>query len=179
MAELLRVLIDVMEFLWPHKKVMEWERGILYWNGRFNRVVGPGGYWCLWWFEDLKTILMVPDPRTTPVMDVTLRNGDILTVSATVVLVTRSAAKAMNLVAKHDESGLETAGAILCDTLADLDGQRLEPERRRGLIKTCLKAINGELEEYGMEALSLRFNTFVRAHRTYRLLTSSPVIPAP
>lgn len=174
MADLVRLLLEVVEFLWPHKKVMEWERGLLYWNGRFVRVVGPGGYWCLWWFHDLKTIVMVPDPRTTPVQDVTLKDGDILTFSATLVFYVKSAAKAMNLVAKHDESAVETAGAILCDTLADLEGERLEPDRRRGLIRTCLKAINAELDEYGIGVQSLRFNTFVRADKTYRLLTSSP-----
>lgn len=170
MAEFLRVLVDVAGYLWPFRIVWEWEAGAYYVAGRYWRQVGRGCWPVVPFFCDVKTIDLVPDVYTTGLNDITTKDGGILSFEASVTLVVIDAPAALNSVVRYDETAVEVAGAILADTLADLDAERLSPERRRGLIRTCLTAINRELNAYGVEVTALRFTTFVREVRTYRIL---------
>ena len=174
MAELLRVLVDVIGFLWPFRIVWEWEAGAYYVCGRYWKPVGKGCWPVLPFFCDVRTVNTVPDIYSTGLQDITAKDGDILTFAASLTLVVTDAAAALNRVVRHEETATESAGAVLAVTLADLGAERLDPARRRGLIRTCLAEINRELAEYGIEVTALRFTTFVRGARTYRLLTPTP-----
>jgi hypothetical protein len=168
-GDLVRLILEVVEFLWPNKKVMEWERGVLYWCGRYRKTVGPGSYWCLWWFEDLRTVEVVRDTYKTEVQQITTKDGDTLTFQAAMSLYVDDVALATNSVVRHDETAIEDAAAILADTLADLDAGRLDPEKRRALLKTCKAKVDEELATYGLHTGYLRFTNFVRGVRTYHL----------
>ena len=164
-----RFLIEVLEFIWPFRKVMEWEMGVLYVNGRYRRTVGPGVYPIFWWFVEIRTVDVVRDNWTTPLQTITVRDGGTLTFSATASLEVFDAALATNAVLNNAESAMEDVSAILADTLADLDVARLDPERRSRLLKTCTAAVNETLGSYGMRVTNLRFNNFVRDIRAYRV----------
>lgn len=170
MAELLRALVDVIGYLWPFRIVWEWEAGAYYICGHHWRPVGRGCWPVIPFFCDVKAVNIVPDVYSTGLNDITTKDGGILSFDATVTLVVTDAGAALNSVVNYEETVVETAGAILADTLADLDAERLSPDRRRGLIRTCLTAINREVVGYGVEVTALRFTTFVRDVRTYRLL---------
>jgi len=170
MAELLRALVDVIGYLWPFRIVWEWEAGAYYVCGRYWKQVGRGCWPVIPFFCDVKTVNIVPDVYSTGLNDITTKDGGILSFDATVTLVVTDAAAALNSVVNYDETVVEVAGAILADTLADLDAERLDPERRRGLIRTCLTAVNREANEYGVEVTAIRFTTFVRRCKTIRLL---------
>lgn len=172
MAEPLSIaqaFVSFIEFAWPFKKVMEWERGSLYWRGHYTKTLGPGTYFCWWWFEDLKTTEVVRDTYKTEVQQITTKDGDTLTFQAAMSIFVDDAALAINNVVRHDETAVEDAAAILADTLADLDAARLEPERRRALLRTCKKLVDDELKEYGLRTGYLRFTNFVRGVRTYHV----------
>jgi regulator of protease activity HflC (stomatin/prohibitin superfamily) len=178
MAEFLRVLLDVIEFLWPLRIVWEWEGGGYYVCGRYWRKVGPGCWPVVPFFCDIKTVDMVPDIYSTGLQDITTKGGDVLTFEASVTFIVTDAAEALNAVVRHEETTVESAGAVLADTLADVEEERLDPTRRKGLIRTCMTRINEELTLYGTEVTALRFTTFVRKQRTYRLLMNDTGAPA-
>lgn len=175
MAELLRVLVDVIGYLWPFRIVWEWEAGAYYICGIYFRPVRRGCWPVIPFFCDVRTVNRVPDIYSTGLQDITAKDGEILTFAASLTLVVTDAAAALNRVVRHEETATECAGAVLADTLADLGSERLDPERRRGLIRTCLAAINREVAEYGVEVTALRFTTFVRGARTYRLLSPTGI----
>ena len=164
-----RFIVEVLEFAWPFRKVMEWEMGVLYVNGRYRRTVGPGVYPIFWWFTEVRTVDVVRDNWTTPLQTITVRDGGTLTFSATVSLEVFDAALATNAVLNNTESAVEDVAAILADTLADLDAARLEPDRRRALLRTCVNTLNETLGTYGTKVTGLRFNNFVRDIRAYRV----------
>lgn len=174
-----RFILEVLEFVWPFRKVMAWERGVLFVFGRYRRTLEPGVYPIVWWFAEVRPVEVVRDNWTTPLQTITVRDGGTLTFSATASLEVFDAAEALTKVVDHAESAMEDVSAILADKLADLDAARLEPDRRRALLKTCTAAVNETLGSYGMRVTNLRFNNFIRDIRAYRLLGSSqgPLTP--
>lgn len=170
-----RFIVEVLEFVWPFRKVMAWERGVLYVNGKYRRTLEPGVYLILWWFMEIRTVDVVRDNWTTALQTITVRDGGTLTFAATASLEVFDVADAMNNVVNHSESAMEDVSAILADKLADLDVARLDPDRRRALLKTCIATLNETLGTYGTKVTALRFNHFIRDIRAYRLLGSQGI----
>jgi regulator of protease activity HflC (stomatin/prohibitin superfamily) len=168
-AEFLRLLLDAIQYIWPFRMVRTGEVGVFFVLGRARRMVAPGVYPVLWWFMDVRAVPVKRDNYETLLQTITLKNEDTLTFNATVSFIITNSMLALTEVQRYDETATEDAAAVLADTLADLDVGRLDPAKRRGLLRTCTAAVNAVVEPYGVHVESLRFNNFVHNIKTYRL----------
>lgn len=170
MASFLQVLIDALEFLWPFRQVMEWERGVRYTLGRSGAVLPPGTYPVIPWFIEVKTVDAAVDVIGTEEQTIDLTDGSTLTFTASAKLRVVRPDAALNRVVDYEDNVAEDIAAVLADTLADMPVDRLDPDRRRRLLATCVLATNKETEEYGMEVISIRFTDFIREVNVVRLI---------
>ncbi len=180
MADLLKLLMDLLQPLWPFRLVWTWQVGLYYFAGRYQGTVGPGLKVIVPYLCDVKYISVVPEIYTTPLQTVTLRDGSPLTYSASVTVVIRDANAAYNRLGRYAETVVEMAAAILSEGLADADPDRFDPARgKRDRLLSELRAdINDAAREYGLEVTALRVNNFVRGARTVRLLLDRAVLGA-
>ena len=126
MTDLLRLILDTVQFLWPFRKVEEWEQGVLYMRGRWWRhwpaqkglgwAVGPGIYLLLPWFMEVRPVSVVPAPDSTALQNITLRNGTVLNWSATIVRQVEHAPNALNQTDHWPKSTLEVASGLIAGT---------------------------------------------------------------
>lgn len=170
MEGFLRVLFDSIAYLWPFRIIKTWQRGGLYEYGKFIRVLGPGCWPIIPFFTDVLEISVVPAIVRTPRLDITLSDGSSLTFAAAAWAKVASYDLAINTVDDFKETTQELMAAVLAEQLAEIDGARVQPSRRKGLIKTLTVEINKESSLFGIEVTGLRFTTFVTSVRTYRLL---------
>lgn len=162
LTDFLRLLLDVIAYLWPFKIVWQWERGSYYIIGKYWRDVGPGCWPKLPFFTDVKTEGVVSGTYGTPLQTITTKDGGTLTFSASMKMRVVDLGKSFNNVLNWDENAIEDASASLADKLADVDASKLEPEARNRLIGACKRALEAELGYYGLAVDRLRFNNFVR-----------------
>jgi hypothetical protein len=177
-GDIFRLIVDVIQFAWPFRIVRQWELGGYYWFGRFCHTVGPGVYPIVWWFSEVREISVVPAIVRTARLDITLSDGSSLTFAASAWARVTDYDRAVNSVDNYTETTEELMAAVLAEQLAVIDAVRVEPEKRKGLIKTLTKAINEESTQFGVEVTQLRFTTFVTKARTYRLLQDSQAQPS-
>ncbi len=170
MSDFLRLIGEWIEFLWPLRKVEQWERGLLYRNGRYVRELGPGIYPILPWFHDIKAWSVVPGILQTPRIDITAQDGTMVTlqVSATVRVV--DLAQAVNTIDAYMETTQELITAVVAEKLAEVDAARLAPEKRGRLLADLRRWVAAEALEIGVDVSKLRFTTFVMNPRPFRLL---------
>ena len=170
MSDFFRLLGEWIAFLWPLKKVDQWERGLRYRFGRYRRELSPGIYWATPWFAEIKAESVVPGIIQTPRLDLTLQDGTMVTVqlSATVRVVDLD--KALNSVDAYMETAQELITAILAERLAEVDAQRLQPEKRPRLVSDLRRWLDQEAAEFGIAVTKPRFTTFVVNPRPFRLL---------
>lgn len=178
MSELVRLFIDVATFLWPFRIVWQWEAGAYYVCGFYLFEVGTGLWPVVPFFCDVKTVNAVVDNLPTKEQTIELQDGSTLTFTASAKLVVVNSHLALNNVVDHEENVVDDIGAVLADTLADLPPERLDPEKRRSLLRRCLLDVNKEVGEYGMEVRRLRFTNFIRNIGTHRLFTSGITVGA-
>jgi regulator of protease activity HflC (stomatin/prohibitin superfamily) len=169
-TDFLRLLLEIIQYIWPFRIVWQWEQGCLYICGRYRKTVGPGIYPVIPYFMEVKTDSVVQDPVQTPLQTITLKAGGTLTFSAVVTLEIIDLGKAYNLVVTYENSSLELASAILAEKLTEVEEEQFGPEKRGRLVGACRQALNAKLGEFGVRATELRFNNFVRNMRAYRLL---------
>ncbi len=162
-------ILEVISFVWPVTRVRTGERGVRYWCGKARGITEPGVYWTGWWFPEVKPVPITRDNYETLLQTITTKDGGTLTFNATASFTITDPVLALTAVQRYDETALEDVAAVLADTLADLEVGRLDPEKRRGLLKTCTAAVNAEINAYGVHVERLRFNNFVRNVRGYRL----------
>jgi regulator of protease activity HflC (stomatin/prohibitin superfamily) len=173
-GDLGRFIVDVIEFIWPFRIVEEWEAGAYYMCGKY---VGRTPKWLrpvpvVPWFFDVRTVDMVPDVFSTEEQTIEVMGGGTLTFTASVRLRVVDPGLALNNVVDHEENAVEDVAAILADTLASMDEERLDGEKRRSLLRKCQIDVNRELEAYGMTVEKIRFTNFIRNIRAYRLISS-------
>lgn len=180
MGEFVRLILDLFTQLSPFRIIWQWEMGVYFVAGRYWRTVGPGLHLVVPYLCDVRRVLVVPEIYTTPLQTITLRDGSTLTYSASVTVVVTDPAAAFNRLGHYTETVVELAASVLSDGLADADPARFDPARGRRdkLLDDQRKAINGELEGYGLEVTALRLNNFARGVRTLRLLVDRAVLPA-
>lgn len=169
MSDFFRLIGEWLQFLWPLRKVNQWERGLLYRWGRFKRELKPGIYWLVPWFHEIKAESVVRGVVQTPRIDITLRNGSLLTVQAAASVRVTNLERAVNAVDAYMETTQEDITAVLAEKLADVDAGRLEPAKRKALMND-LKRWTQEEVDYGIEIDKLRFTTFVLNPRPFRLM---------
>ena len=179
MAELLKLVLDLIEKLAPLGKVSTWERGCYFVAGRFQGTVGPGVWPLIPWLCELPTVSMVPSIHGTPLQTVTLRDGRALTFSATVTVQVDDAAKAWNTVERYSETTMELVGALLAEQLADVDPDRFDPARgkRDRLLEELRAEADAATAAFGVRVRAIRFGNFAVGVRTLRLLTEPAALP--
>lgn len=176
MGDFLRVLLEIIQFLWPGRKVMTWEEGCLYILGKYKKKLGPGTYWIIPWFMEIKEFSVVPGIVTTTRQDITLLDGSILHFAASLRVRVSDLALALNTIDSYQETTQELAMNLFADKLADMDAVRLQPENRRRLASDLRRAIANEAKEFGVEVSGVTFTTFVHKPRVIRLLTGTEVL---
>lgn len=178
MAELVRLLVELLERLNPFRIVWTWQRGVRFFCGKATRVVGPGlkVVWPL--LGDIRLVNITPEPHPLPMANITLKDGSTLSYSAVITLVVSDPLLAYTRVAEWEESGLEEAAGVLSDELARCEVRRLDPERgkRDNVIEECRKSINEAIAEYGLSVAKITMPNFVRNIRLVRLILDKAVM---
>jgi hypothetical protein len=172
-SDLLRTLLEIIQFLWPLRIVHAWERGGYLVCGVWKREVGPGLKAVIPWFCDVMTVSVAPSLVSCERDDITLQDGSTLTFRAMATARVFDVKLAITAVDDYRESTQELIGSFLAERLAEVDADRLGPEKRSRLFKQLQKELAAEAAEWGVEITKLRFNSFVTNVRLYRLLTDS------
>jgi regulator of protease activity HflC (stomatin/prohibitin superfamily) len=178
-AELLRLLMDLITQMSPFVIVKQWHHGLYFVNGRYQWTTGPGLKLVLPYFCDVQRVSVVPEIETTPLQTVTLRDGKTLTYSASLTLKVIDAAKAWNNVGHYSETAVELSAGVISSMLAEEDPVRItDPSRskRANMLDDIREEINGNLSGYGLEVMALRLNNFALGVPTLRLLMDKSVL---
>jgi len=169
-TDLVRLVVELIRFLWPFHVVWAWERGGYFVFGRFWREVGPGLYPVLPFFTNILAVPVVRDTYVTGVETIDLKDGRTLIYSATLQVEVADFYKAYCTVHKFDETAVEDASARLSEFLQSADPARLEAAERGKLAGYAKMAVTADLAEYGVRVRTLRFRTFTMKGRTLRLV---------
>jgi len=169
MGDFLKLLLDSINYLWPFEIVHQWERGVVYIFGHYWRTVAPGLYPKLPFFTSIHCVAVVPDSSLSATQTITTRDGGTVTFSVISELEVIDAGLSNNRVMDHEEKAHKDLLAAICDILSTQPEGRLEPEKRGGLLRTCVTEVNKSLSDYGMRCNHVEFATFVRNMRAYRL----------
>jgi hypothetical protein len=171
-SDLLRLLVDLFNAVWPFRVVNQWQKGAYYVCGRYCGWVGPGCYPFVPFFSDVVVVLAKPAIWPIPLLNVSLRDGRVLAYSAMVTLQIEDMNLAMNEVAEWTESCVERVSGVLSQGLADAKPERFDPARgkRDNLIEELREAADRETREWGVRVISISFPNFVLNVRTHRVL---------
>lgn len=178
MSELLLKLLDFAGALSPLKIVPSWCHGVYLVAGKHRGTVGPGLKLVIPGLCEIIRVSVVPEVYPTRLQSVALRDGKVLTFSASVTVIVTDAAKAYLELGHYTETVQEIAAAILAEGMADADPDRFDPARgkRDRLLAEIRAEINKTIEPYGLSATALRINNFVPGVRTVRLMLDSAVL---
>jgi regulator of protease activity HflC (stomatin/prohibitin superfamily) len=182
-TDLVRLLIDIIKYIWPFDVVKQWQRGVLLVCGRHCRLFaasdgtyGPGLKLKIPYFMEWYVLRTVTRPISTPLLPITLRDGTFLSFSATIHLRVVDAKAALFNTDLYEQTALEDTAAVLCRELMEAMPGRADPEqyaRFRRLLASSKEKINECLAAYGCEAVELTFTNYVYGARTYRLLSGN------
>jgi len=170
MTDLFRLLGEWLQFIWPLRKVHQWERGLRYRFGRYVCELEPGIYWATPWFGEVRAESVVPGIVQTPRIDITAQDGTMVTLQASATVRVGDLPKAMNEVDAYMETTQELITAVLAEKVAEVDAERLRPEKRGRLLSDLRRWVHLEAAKCGVEVTNLRFTTFVMNPRPFRLL---------
>lgn len=170
MSEFLRVLLEFVEFLWPIRRVEQWEMGGYYIFGRWYCEVGPGVWPIVPWFCDVKTISVAEAIVGTGRQDITLSDKSMLSFSATATVRVKDIHLALNSVEAYTETTRELLASVLAERLAEVDAVRLEPEKRKRLFSDLQRWVADEAAAYGIEVSKVRFTSFIVNAKAHRLI---------
>lgn len=178
MLELIRFLLDSAGSLIPFRLVWEWERGLRFFVGKYQRTVGPGIHFVIPGLMEVKKLSVVPEIHTTPLQTITLRDNRTLTYSASFTAEVVDPYLAYNKVGHYEETVVELAGRVISQELADADPTRFDPARgkRDNLIEEIRRELDEASRKYGVSVTALGLNNFVLGVRTIRLLMDRAVI---
>lgn len=170
MGDLLRVLLDAIQYIWPFRIVREWERANFYVCGRYWKEVGPGVYPVVPWFMDVHSNSIAPGIVSTRRQDITLADGTILSFAASAWAQVVSMNLAVNRVDDYTQTVREVVEAVLADRLAAVDVERLASDKRARLLSDCRRWIQEECTPFGVEVSKVRFTSFLTRVKAHRLL---------
>ena len=170
MSDLVRLIAEFIQLLWPFRLVRTGERGGYYIGGRFWRDVGPGCWPVIPWFMDVKAYPEVPAIISTPRLDITLKDGTLLSFSVAASVRMADYHLAINTVDSYTETMIELLSAVCADRLAAVETDRLDPERRGRLLPDLRRWVNEESRTFGVETQRVRFTSFILNPRVWRLL---------
>lgn len=175
MSEFLRLLLEFIEFLWPLRRVEQWEGGGYYLLGRWQAEVQPGVHWVIPWFMDVKTISKAEAIIGTGRKDITLSDGSLCSFAANATARVVNVNLALNKVDDYKETAQELLAAVVAERLAAVDAMRLTHEKRGRLFADLSRWVAEEAAEYGLEVRKVRFDSFMINVRAYRLINDQAV----
>jgi regulator of protease activity HflC (stomatin/prohibitin superfamily) len=170
MGDFLKLFLDSIQYLWPLRRVEQWENGAYYIGGRYWKTVGPGIWPIVPWFTEVKSRSVVPGIVRANRQDIGLKDGTWLSFSASAVMRITDLAFALNSIDQYEETAQETLEAVLADKLSQVDADRLAPEKRGRLLADLTRWVNEEVSPFGIEVQKVRFVTFIHKPRIFRLL---------
>jgi regulator of protease activity HflC (stomatin/prohibitin superfamily) len=170
MGDFLRIILDSIAFCWPGRIVETWERGGWYVCGRWWKDVGPGCYFLVPWFMEIRSVSIAPAPVVSGRQDITLSDNSVLSFDAVATMRVVDVRAALNDIEDYHHSTITTLGAVLSDKLAEVDVARLEWEKRGRLFTSLEKWVGQETAQFGVETTNLRFTSFVLRAKVHRLL---------
>ncbi len=170
MGDLLRVLLDSIAYVWPLKRCNLWERALYIACGRWKFEVGPGLYLVPPFFCELHALSMAWDVQHLARHDITTRDGRGLSFEAVATMRISNLQKALLLVHDYERSTEEMVGSLLAEKLAEIEPERLLPDRRSRLVNSLVGWVQDEAAAFGVEVSRIRFSSFVLNARTVRLL---------
>lgn len=170
-------LISFLERFWPFVIIDQWERGVFRIFGRvYFQPLPPGLYPFLPWFMSIEQVSVVPNPIGSPLLNITLRDGKTLSYSIMATVQVEDPVAAIVNIDDYKESTIEAITSVVSEKLAEVDANRLEPEKRGRLRADLLRWVNEETLKFGIRVLSLRFTNFALNQKAYRLLTDSALM---
>jgi regulator of protease activity HflC (stomatin/prohibitin superfamily) len=181
-AELLRLVWDLVALLKPWREVTTWEKGLLYRFGVYRRTLEPGWHVVVPFVHTVHVLSVVREAHIIPCHSVTLvpeKSGQppvIVTYSATVEIEIEDAALAWNSRGHYLETSLRIISGRISQALREEDEDRFNPSRR--VLERFLARLVGELDEvtrtYGVRVKDLTFSDFLIGARAIRLLGEVP-----
>lgn len=176
MTGFLEVLSQWVGELWPFRRVKLYERALYTVCGRWQWEVGPGVYAVVPWFCEVDAEPISKGIVGTPRIDITLKDGRLLSCTASATVRISDLRRAVNNVDAFMESAQELLQAVVADKLSDVEATRLEPEGRRRLVGDLRRWVNEEAAEFGIEFEKLRFTTFILNPKPFRLLSDNAAV---
>lgn len=177
-GEIFGFLRDSVQFIWPFRIVEEWERAGYYVCGRWWKEMGPGLKVVVPWFCTVRTVATVDAIVGTGRQDITLADGRTLSFAATAKAKVVDVNLALNSVDDYHETMQELLASVLADKIAQVDADRLSPEKRGRLFSDLRRWVSEEAGVYGIEISNVRFTSFVLNPKTLRLLIDQQMVAA-
>jgi regulator of protease activity HflC (stomatin/prohibitin superfamily) len=128
------------------------------------------------WFTDIHEVSVVPAIVQTPRTDITLADGTPVSFSASAWVQVTDVNLAVNSVDNFQQSTVELITAVCAERLAQIDADRLAPEKRTRFLSDLKRWCNEEANPFGIEVQKLRFASFVMKVKTIRLLGGGETI---
>lgn len=172
MGDFLRVLIEIVAYIWPFELIMPWQAGLRYRNGKFVRALGPGLYWRTPYFAKIIDVDVAPKPVSAPLQTITLRDKSSCAFSPTIVIQVEDPRAAIETVDNYGESVIEYTTGHLAEQFQNADPEAVTDSiiKRRNLIERARAAADEECSSFGVRVLTIRFTNFALGFRSYRHL---------
>jgi len=180
MTSWVEALLNFLAKFWPFVLVNQWERGVPMLFGRVCRrwcflaaPLPPGLFVYFPWFSEIETVSIVPNPVSTPMLDLTLSDGKSLSYSVTAIMQVFDPVLAITTVDDYRESMLELLGSKTSEILGEEDAVRMEHGKRRALIRKILTEVDRDTQVFGVATTALRFTNLVIDEPTIRVRSDS------
>ena len=173
-------LVEFITRFWPFAIIDQYEEGVLYVLGRAKKErLMPGLYMFVPWFMDVVAVVVVPDPVSSPLLNVTLTDDTALTYSVTAIYRITIPWCALNMLNMYKRSIIEMISSKTSEMLGEVNAARvIDPAKRKTLLTTMLVKVTAEMETFGITVDALRFTNFILKQRTYRVITDAS-LPLP
>lgn len=180
MAELLRLIWELIALLKPWREVTTWERGLLYQFGVYRRTLDPGWHVVVPFVHTVHAVTTVPETYFTGPHDVTLEPDEgrprriVVTYSAAVDIEVEDPALAWNTRGHYLTTTLNLVAGMVSEALRSEDEDRFSPSRKvMDRFKARLVAkIDERTKVYGVRLRALEFADFLVDVRAVRLVGS-------
>lgn len=174
MGELVRLVIDCIAYVWCIRLVQADERAGRFYCGHWWEEIGPGWYWNVPFFMEVKALSISKGIVTTPRLDIPLSDGNRLSFSASATCRVIDVKLALLAMDDYRETTQELLSAVIADKLMDVDAERVtNPEKRGRLFSDLKRWVQDEATEYGLEMTRVRFTSLVVDAPVMRLLNDN------
>lgn len=169
-SELLAITVQIVTLLWPIRIVEESERAGRFFCGHWWKEVGPGWYWNIPFFMDVKSLSIAKGIVATPRCDIPLSDGNRLTFSVSATARVVDVKLALLAMDDYKETTVELLTAIVAERLMEVEAERLGHEKRGRLLSDLRRWVQEEAVEFGLEMTKVRFTSMVIDAPVIRLL---------